>query len=75
VLGETFPRNGTPEDYLSGSPEAMLVSLFSFWMKRNFGKMAELLFDFSRQSMQQRAGKIRIQFGNLVIKDFTITPS
>lgn len=42
-VGEDLPASGNPEEYDEETPERALVEFLSFWMKRNYGYMAQLI--------------------------------
>jgi hypothetical protein len=72
VIGGNLPASGQPSDYQDGSPEHAIACLFDLWSKKNYGKMAFLLYDFGRETPKQRAGEIRSSFGLVELQGFQI---
>ncbi len=55
-----------------GSPEAVVLEFLTFWKKRNYGKMAELLQEKKAKNLQTSVREVRQQFENYMVKDYSI---
>jgi hypothetical protein len=72
IIGSTLPESGTPECYENGSPEQTIAKFFYYWDVKNYGKLAELLYDSGNRTPSERAGDIRIRFDRTVFRNFKI---
>lgn len=72
IIGSTIPECGPPEGYENGTPEQTLARFFDYWTARNYGKMADLLYDGGNRTVKERAGDIRTRFERTVFRSFKI---
>jgi hypothetical protein len=72
-IGTDIPATGQPEDYGEKSPERTFVEFMSFWSKKNYGKMGQLISSFDqRETLKKTAGWVREIFDQVTLCSFTI---
>lgn len=70
MLNEWKPRDFSYTDFstykpIEGTPEYKIVQFMEFYKSGNYGKMAEMLIDYSGKSVGVMAGKIRTWIGEI----------
>lgn len=71
-IGKDMPATGDPDDYEDDSPERAVVAFLFFWMKGNYGKMAELIRDPGSTAIRKLAGDVRFYFQEKTLERFEI---
>jgi len=71
-IGNSIPTKGKIEEYEIRTPERQLISFFSYWQSRKFGKIVEMLsaYKLKDKNPKQLAGEIRKIFINVELQDF-----
>lgn len=71
-IGETLPSKGKIEDYKTNTPEKQLISFFTHWRNRKYGKIVEMLsaYKLKGKNKNQLAGEIRKIFINVELQDY-----
>jgi hypothetical protein len=72
IIGSTIPECGTPESYGNGSAEQTVAKFFHYWGAKNYGRLAELLYDSGNRTLSERAGDIRARFDRTAFRNFKI---
>lgn len=73
IIGTDVPAIGSPEDFVTGTPERALVEFITFWANRNYGKMAQLLYSLHQQETESKtSGWVRQLFSDVTLIDFSI---
>ena len=77
LLNEWGPRIFTGVDFLvyspvEGTPEYTILKFFELCQNANYGKMAELVIDYSGKSVSDMAGKIRSWLGGIKCMEYHI---
>jgi hypothetical protein len=70
--GIDVPETGSPVDFLDDSPEKALVEFLTFWSKRNYGRMAQMIAGAPQRSGNKAAGEIRARFEKSSLTAFRI---
>lgn len=70
TVGKDCPETGVPEVYEAESPERTLALFMQYWMKNNYGGMAQLIKTFGDIPGSGHAGDVRENFQDKLIKDF-----
>lgn len=73
IVGIDIPKSGNIEDYEVNSPERKLVEFLTYWKKKNFGFMANCIWDSLKQSDTNMAGRVRKFVGSTELEDFELT--
>lgn len=77
LLNQWAPRDFSKTDFSSygisdDSPEQRALQFMDLYSHRNYGKMAEMLIDYSGKSVSVMAGKIRSLINNIQCLDYQI---
>ncbi len=77
ILNEWKPRSFTDIDFLmyrpdEGTPEYTILKFLELYRSANFGKMAELVIDYSGKSVSGMAGKIRSWLDGIKCNEYHI---
>ncbi len=61
-------------DYETDSPEQSTIKFISYWMKKNYGKMGEMIVRFKRlgDTDKKLAGQLREAFEGIDLTDHTL---
>lgn len=78
LLNQWTPRDFSKTDFSSycisdGSPEQRAIQFMDLYIHKNYGKMAEMLIDYSGKSASVMAGKIRSWINDTQCLDYQIT--
>ena len=68
-----FPINVLTTDFEINTPEYILKSILIFWQRKQYGKIASFVMDFSDKSNNKLAGEIRKELEYKEIVDAQIT--
>src|SRR5699024_3218186 len=68
-----FPINVLTTDFEINTPEYILKSILIFWQRKQYGKIASFVMDFSDKSNNKLAGEIRKELEYKEIGDAQIT--
>jgi len=73
-VGIDVPAKGNPEDFETDSPEEAAIKFISYWMKRNYGKMGEMVVRLKSvgQTDKKLAGQLRETFEGIEITDYAL---
>jgi hypothetical protein len=74
TVGKEIPRKGNVDNYEDSSPEQATVKFISYWMKKNYGKMAEMIVRFKSvgDTDKKIAGELREAFENIEVTDYEL---
>lgn len=74
TVGENIPKKGTIEEYEDNSPEQASVKFISYWSKKNYGKMSEMIVRFKNdgQTNKKIAGELREAFDQIDLTDYEL---
>lgn len=73
-IGIDVPVKGNIEDYETNSPEHSTIKFISYWMKKNYGKMGEMIVRFKNlgDTDKKLAGELRQAFEGIDINDYAL---
>lgn len=74
LIGDEIPRKGSIEEYEHNSPEQATVKFISYWLKKNYGKMSEMIVRFKSvgQTDKKIAGELREAFELIDLTDYEL---
>ena len=68
IIGQTIPVTGTSEEYPSNTPERKVVEFLSYWIRNNYGFMAQCFAPFLRMSPRE----VRELFSHIHLMGFEL---
>ncbi len=73
-IGADVPIKGNLVDYETDSPEQSTIKFISYWMKKNYGKMGEMIVRFKRlgDTDKKLAGQLREAFEGIDLTDHAL---
>lgn len=73
-VGTNVPCKGGQDEYSTNSPEQFTIKFISYWMKKNYGKMAEMIVRSNslRDTDKKLAGQLREAFEGIELIDYTL---
>lgn len=74
IVGVDIPKTGASIEYDTNSPEKELVLFFENWKRKNYGNLANQIWDFHTipESVKKKAGRLRESLGSIEIDSFNI---
>lgn len=74
AIGTEIPKKGDIDNYEDSSPEQATVKFISYWIKKNYGKMAEMIMRFKSvgETDKKIAGELREALENIDITDYEL---
>lgn len=72
-MGSDVPLTGKPEEFIVDTPERRLAEFLNFWLKRNFGYMAQCLPADRSDASKPSAQRMRDHFSSRELTGFTFT--
>lgn len=74
IINQDLPETGKPEDYKNGTPEKELAIFFENWTKKNYGNIADQLWEYHDKpdAKNYKAGKLNKLFKSKEFVNFKI---
>ena len=74
IIGTHVPQKGKAEDYEGNSPEQASIRFISYWLKKNYGKMSEMIVRYKSLGLTDKklAGELREACDEIDLVDYEL---
>jgi hypothetical protein len=74
VIGSDIQKAGIIDDYEDNTPEQATIKFVSYWLKRNYGKMSEMIVRYQSLGLTDKkiAGELREAFSSVDVTSYEL---